>query len=328
MRFKCTYIYLLLLVTGLTVRQSMFLVWEGQQVLITQFGEIVREPITHAGLHFKIPFIQRADFQDRRLLTWEGTSEQVPTGDQRYISVKSVAQWRVEDLSRFIQTVQTIPVARARLDSIINGAVRNVVSSYPLTEVVRLDNRLLEHPLLKDDVAREQNARAVIADERELHTIHARISHGRARLEKRILEAAAREAAMLGISLATVNMKQLSYQELVEHTVSERMISERTRVAEKIRAIGRGEEARIRGKLAFDFQKIVAPAHREAEEIKGAADAEAIRIYSESLELDPKFYTFLRTMDAYRRALPQKQGGLIVSSDSTFFRGLKQEFSE
>lgn len=328
LKLKFTYTYLTLLAIGLIIRDTAFIVWEGQQVLITQFGEIIREPITEAGLHFKIPFIQRADFQDKRFLVWEGGAEQIPTGDQRYISVKTVGLWKIENLSTFIQSVQSIPVARARLDSIITGSLKDIISAHDLVESVRLDNDLFRHPLVADDVLRESSARAAIRDKRELYTIQAKITAGRMVLESKILERARPEAGKLGIELAAINIKQLRYQEVIENVINDRMISERMRVAEKIRAMGRGEEARIRGKIAHELQTITAPANRRAEEMKGEADAEAIRIYAKALELDPKFYSFMRTMDAYRRGLTQQKGELILSSHSPFFDGFKRPYTE
>lgn len=325
---KFTYVYLSLLIVGLIIRDAAFIVWEGQQVLVTQFGEIVRTPIVEAGLHFKLPLIQHAEFQDRRLLVWEGGAEQIPTGDQRYISVKSIGLWRIENLAEFVQTVQTVPVARARLDSIITGAFKDIISAHDLVEAVRMNNDLFRHPLVADDVKRELNARSIIEDKRELYTVQSRIELGRTALERKALIQASAEAHKLGIELITVNIKQLRYQDSIEAVITERMISERMRVAEKIRAMGRGEEARIRGKIANDLQMITAPAHREAEEIKGSADAEAIRLYAAALEADPKFYSFMRTMDAYRRGLTQQKGELILSSKSTFFDGFKPSFSE
>jgi membrane protease subunit HflC len=322
-RYKYTYIFLAFLSVGLLLRGTIFIVWEGEQALVTQFGQIIRRPITDAGIHFKLPLIQIVEVHDKRFLSWSGVSEQIPTGDQRYISVSSAAQWRIADLAIFIQAVQTVPVARARLDSIINGAVRDTVSSYELAEAVRIDNSLFESETILADVARDNLVRSALRDDKELSTVLRQVVVGREALEKSAFDRAAKEAGQLGIEIGALNFKQLKYQESVEHTVYERMISERRRVAEKIRAIGRSEEARIRGRLAKDYQDIIAPAHREAEVIKGAADAEATHLYATAVGAEGDFFTFLRTMDAYKRGVANKNGELFVSSNTSFFKALK-----
>ena len=321
-RFKFTYIYLAMLFVAYTVIDSVFILREGGQALITQWGDIIRQPITNAGVHFKIPFIQRLEWIDKRILSWEGTSDQIPTGDQRYVSVRTVAQWRVRDFATFIQTAETIPHARARLDSIINGEVRNVVSSSAFVEVVRTHNQLLKSEEVLSDVLRINAIKEVMKEQHEVVSVIEPVRYGRSKLERRMLEGARKAADKLGVEVVALNIKQLLYSPQVKNAVFERMITERLQIAEKIRAVGRSEEARIRGRMAKDYQEIVAPAQRRAEEIRGEADAAATRIYGEANDQDRSFFRFLRTLDAYRESVIQNPGEFVLSSKSRFFRAL------
>lgn len=324
-KYKFTYIYMFLLAVVLTVQDSVFVVREGTQALVTQWGEIVRAPITIAGIHFKLPFIQHLERLDLRLIPWEGTSEQIPTGDQRYVSVRAIAQWRIADFSTFIQSAQTVPHARARLDSVINGKVRDVISSHSFIDAVRSNNKMLSQDAVVNDVLRVDAIKQVMEDQHEVVTVLETVQSGRSRLEEMMLVRASVEARKLGIELLTLNIKQLNYQDHVKPSVYERMITERLQIAEKIKAVGRSEEARIRGRMKKDYQAILGPAIRRSEEIRGEVDAEVVRIYAEAIKDEHEFYRFLRTMDAYKEAFAKNRGEFIVSSQSRFFRMLKDD---
>jgi len=148
------------------------------------------------------------------------------------------------------------------------------------------------------------------------------IEIGREQLSQKIVERAEKEVVALGIKLIDVQLRRISYEESVERKVYERMISERQRIAQKIRSIGKGEKAEIEGRLAKDLRKIQSRAYRKAQAVRGKADAESFDIYAKAMNRDPKFYEFIRTMEAYKKSL-KPDSKLLLSSQSEFLKYLK-----
>ena len=285
---------------------ATFRVNEWEQAIVVQFGKIVGEPKVNAGLHFKVPFIQDVRFFDKRILTWDGKPEQVPTKDKKYIWVDTTARWRIVNPVRFLQTVQDERRATRRITSIIEGRTKNIVSKYNLVETVRNTNDILE------------KAVELEGTEEEITNIET-IKVGREKLSQIIGESAREEVGTFGIELIDVLIRRISYEKSVEKKVFDRMISERNRIAERIRSIGKGEEAKITGTLNLDLKTIESEAYRKAKLIKGKADSEAIRIYAEAVKQDPGYYDFIQTLDAYKAALPGK-AKFIISTNSHFFK--------
>jgi membrane protease subunit HflC len=318
--------------------QGSYQVTEGQQVLITQFGRIVGEPVTKAGLHFKMPFIQRARYFDKRILSWDGDPNQIPTKDKKYIEVDTTARWRIADPVKFAQTVHDERGALARLDGILDGITRDQISNNNLIEAVRNTNTILERMQAKQKAASERDAateeaagedgpsaEAVLAAsqvEEEITGEIEPVSVGREKLSEVIASRARTELEALGIDLIDVQLRSIAYESSVEKKVYNRMISERQRIAEKIRSIGKGEEAKIRGKLNLDLKEIESIAYRKSEEIKGRADGEATGIYANSMRQDPEYYSFLRTLEAYKKTVPAS-GEIFLTTDNEFLRLLK-----
>lgn len=300
----------------LLIKGTAFTVNEGQQAIVTQFGQIVREPITEAGLKFKLPLIQDVRYFDKRLINWDGEPAQVPTRDKKFIYVDTTARWRISDPIRFIQTVQTEDHAMQRISSIIDGKIKTIVSNHNLVETVRNTNNILEKIKRSDEEQIED------IDERITGEIET-IEFGRERLSQMIAQEAHKEVESLGIQLIDVLIRRIAYESSVEAKVFERMISERNRIAEKIRSIGKGEEAKIRGQMNLDLKRIESEAYRQAQMIRGRADAEAIEIFSKAAELDPEFFEYSRTLDAYKKTLPNR-ARLLISADSEFFRIMNQ----
>jgi len=147
---------------------------------------------------------------------------------------------------------------------------------------------------------------------------------GRERLSEMIHARAKDKLTDLGIELIDVQLRRIAYEKSVEAKVYDRMISERNRIAEKIRSIGKGEQAKIQGKLNQDLKEIESTAYRKSQEIRGRAEAEAISIYARSLGQDPNFFEFTRTLDAYRKTLKDK-GSFIMSTDSDFLRLMQKK---
>ena len=296
---------------GVLVAGSVFyVVDETQQVMIFQFGQPRGEPITTAGLHFKLPFIQKAIFFDNRFLEWDGDPNEVPTRDKRFIYVDSYARWRISDPLKYYQRLQTERGAQSRLDDILDGETRNVIANHDLIEVVRTSNRVFAVSSGED------------GDDSTPNTIGT-IEQGRAELARLVLEKAQERTADLGIEILDFRFKRLNYVAEVRVEVYSRMISERQRIAERFRSEGAGEAARINGERERDLQVITSEAYRVAQEVKGRADAEAADIYAEAYNRDPEFYQFLKTMEVLKATMDSSTV-LVLSTDSEFLRYLRR----
>jgi membrane protease subunit HflC len=297
-----------LLVLLLVLLDSAYVVSETNQVVVTQFGEPIGGAVTSAGLHFKAPFIQKANFFDKRWLEWDGDPNQIPTKDKKYIWVDTYSRWRISDPLVFFQRVRDERGAQSRLDDIVDGETRNAVANYDLIEIVRSSNRPFE---ITEDAA--------LLD---LSEVVGKIQTGRDKLAKIVLERASKIAPTFGIELKDVQIKRVNYVDEVQRKVFDRMIAERKRIASKYRSEGDGKSAEIRGQKERELKRIVSEAYRKAQEVKGKADAEATKIYAQAYNADPEFYQFLKTLETYRAAL-EKETWLVLSTDSEFFKYLK-----
>jgi membrane protease subunit HflC len=269
---------ILVFVAIIVVSSGLYTVYMSEQVIITRFGKPVGKPIQDPGLHWKRPFIDKANSFEKRILEWDGDPNQIPTLDKKFIWVDTYARWRIEDPLMFFQSVKNEIGAQARLDDIIDSATRDSITNYLLIEVVRNSNRKM----------------AMAETELELTPdVKAKIEWGREKITRKILENAAEKAPQYGIELVDVRIKRINYVEEVRTKVYERMISERTRIAEKYRSEGQGKKAEIEGEMEKELQRITSEAYKTAQEIKGKADAEATRIYAAAFNKDPEFYSFL-----------------------------------
>ena len=286
---------------------TLYTVDQTQQVIITQFGEPIGKPITEAGLRLKKPFIQKANYFEKRLLAWDGLPTQVPTKDKRYIWVDTTARWRIIDPLKFLQTVGSERTALGRLDDIIDSATRNQITRHLLYELVRNSER----KFVETEVSLEIEEKI------------GEVKYGREKISRMILEEASALVLGFGIELIDVRIKRLNYVERVRQGVYARMIAERKRVAEQYRSEGQGKKAEIEGMREKELQKITSQAYRRAQEITGKADAEATKVYAKAYNKDPEFYSFLKTLDTYKRTLDEKTW-LLLTSDSDFYKYLKR----
>jgi membrane protease subunit HflC len=306
----------------IAINGSVYIVPEGRQAIVTEFGKPVGEPVTAAGLHFKMPFTQEVRFVDKRILNWDGFPNQIPTKDKKYIKVDTTARWRIIDALKFIQTVQNEAGAKARLDTILDGHTRDIISGHNLVEAVRNSNDIIGIIADKKETIKEKKKKGESIIEEEISGEIEKIKVGREQLSQMIVKKADEELASLGIELIDVQLRQISYEKSVETKVYERMISERQRIAQKIRSIGKGEKAKIEGRLARDLNKIESLAYKKAQIIKGKAQAKATRIYAKALSKDPKFYDFIKSMEAYKDSI-KKDSKMLLSTDSEFLKYFK-----
>jgi membrane protease subunit HflC len=301
----------------LVASQSYFIVPEGKQAVVTQFGKPVGAPITAAGPYFKLPLIQDVHLFEKRILKWDGDPNQIPTQDKKYIWVDVTARWRIKDALKFLQTVSTVEGGQSRLDDVIDSVVRDLVSSNLLVELVRSADWV--PPEEKGTEEKGTKEEAPPAEDEELPK---RVKLGRQMITRLVLAEASKLTPRYGIELVDVRIKRINYVETVRNSVYRRMISERKRIAAGYRSEGEGKKAEILGTMERDLQEIRSAAYRRAQELRGAADGKATAVYAAAYEKDPEFYSFWRTLDLYRSKLGE-QSSLILTTDADFLRYLK-----
>lgn len=290
---------------------TLYILDESKQAVITQFGKPIGGPITRPGLHIKMPFVQIVHYFEKRLLEWDGHPNEIPTKDKKYIWIDTTARWLIKDPLKFMQTVNNETAAQARLDDIIDAATRDYITSNNLLEAVRDTNTLLSGEKSAGELEVAQSAEAL-----------EKINIGREKILHSILQDVSKTVPQYGIEVVDVRIKRINYIEKVREKVYERMTAERKRAAEQYRSEGQGEKAKIEGLTLKELQSIRSTAYKKAEEIKGRADAEAIKIYAEAYGKDPDFYSFLKTLDTYKNTV-DKETTLILSTEGNYYKYLK-----
>lgn len=294
---------------------AFYTVNEVEQVIVTQFGKPVGDPVTSAGIKMKVPFIQDINPIDKRVLEWDGRPSDMPTKDKLYISVDLFARWRITDPLQYFLRLRDERSAQSRLDDILGSETRNAVAKHELIEIIRTTkDRVPLRDSLLTDAERDLDMGSLVP-----------IQKGRKQVELEIYSAAAEKVRVFGIELLDIRFKRINYNESVRPKIYDRMISERRQIAERFLSEGNGEAARIRGNRVRDLNKIQSEAYRKVEEIRGVADAKASEIYARAYNQSPEavaFYEFTRTMQAYRSIISQGTT-MVLSTDSDLFRFLK-----
>jgi membrane protease subunit HflC len=302
----------LLIIVGIllliVLRGAFYVVKEPEQVVITQFGKPVGDPVSTPGLKVKIPLVQKVHRFDKRFLEWDGAANELPTKDKRFIWVDTYARWKITDPLLFFQRLRDERGAQTRLDDILDGETRNAIANHELVELIRSTNR--------ESVTSEFDR-----DETQLDDIQ----FGRDVIRKEVLAAAQSRTSDLGIEILDIQFKRIKYVEEVSRKVYERMIAERRRIADRFRSEGEGEASRIQGEKDRELQRIQSEAYKEAREIKGRSDALATNIYAAAYNRSPdsrSFYQFLKTMEIYDNTL-DAETTIIMSTDGEFYKYLK-----
>ncbi|QJD28819.1 protease modulator HflC [Methylococcus geothermalis] len=292
---------------------SAYTVDQTQQVIVTQFGRPVGEPITDPGLHFKLPFVQQVNRFDKRYLAWDGPMVEMSTKDKTYIQVDTFARWRITDAMRYYLRLRDERSAQSRLEDILGSETRTAIARHELIEVVRSDK--VRQPLRDEGLA---------AQLPEVGLRPTRV--GRQQIEKDVFESAAPKLAEFGIELLDVRFKRLNYNPEVLERIHQRMISERLQIAQRFRSEGEGEAARIAGNKERDINEIASTAYKRVQEIVGEADAKATGIYAKAYTQRPEaaeFYRFLKSMETYRRII-DRDATIVLSTRSDLFSLLKR----
>ncbi len=300
---------ILLIIIGVGLYSSIFIVNETEQVIKTRFGKPIGSAITNPGVHFKIPVLDVLHYFDKRYLEWDGRPNQIPTKDKRFIWVDTYARWHITDPLKFYQRLYNEQGAHSRLDDIIDGETRNAVASHDLIEIVRKSNResMIDSTALDEIIKLEE------------------IDVGREKIGDMILENSQKRCADLGIEILDFEFKRINYVQEVQEKVFERMISERKRIADRYRSEGQGEASRIEGERERELLRIRSEAYRTAQEIKGKADAEATAIYNQAYNQSSEsrdFYQFMKTMETYLTTIDSTTT-VMLSTDGDFYKYLK-----
>lgn len=298
---------LLILLSG-----SIYRVMEWEQVIVTEFGRRVGDPVVEPGIHFKKPFIQKITRFDKRVLEWDGREAEMPTRDKLFVVIDTFARWKITDAGKFFERLRDERSATSRLDDILGGEARSAVARHDLIEIIRTTRD--RQPAASTDgggpVAKFDPIRI-----------------GRPGIEHEIYNAAKPKLAEFGIDLLDVRFKRVNYNPSVETRIYERMISERQQIAERFRSEGAGEAARILGDMEREVNTIKSTAYKQVQTIAGEAEAKSTAIYATAYNSSPaaaEFYRFLKTLDTYKTSL----GGdttAILSTSSPLLRYLQDD---
>ena len=292
---------------------SIYTINEAEQAVVTQFGKPVGGAVTDAGLHFKTPIIQTVIKFDKRILEWDGSANEIPTLDNKYIFIDAFARWRISDALQFYKSAKNEMLAQSILDDILDGAVRDEIANRTMVEIVRSSDRVM---VIQDVESSSVNVNNKVIED---------FSAKGARLEivESILESVSKRLLELkmGIEILDVQLKRINYTSQVQEQVFKRMISGQNQIAEKYRAQGQGKKQEILGMQVQRKKEIISGAYLESQKIKGEADANATRIYADAYGKSPEFYNFIKTLETYSNTLDSSTQ-FILSTDNHYLKYL------
>lgn len=295
-----------------------YIINEGEQAVVTRFGKIVSSTTT-SGLKVKIPVIDNVVKYPKKILSWDGEAQRVPTKENQFIWVDSTARWKIVDPVKFYEAVKTVQNAQYRLNEILDSNVRTIISENNLTEAVRSTNKINKVKAQEQVVVKVDN----IADAESLRNLtntttkQEKISIGRDGLSQMMLNEANKFVGAYGIQIIDLIIRQIKYSKDLTQSVYQRMIKEREQIAEAYRSYGSGQNAMWLGKAENEKKQILSSAYAKSEEIKGKADAQASTIYSDSYSSNYEFFKLWRTLDSYKQTLVNTNK--ILSTDNPYF---------
>jgi len=285
-----------LIVVLIVLNASFYTVDMREQVIITQFSQVIGKPVTDPGLHWKTPFIQKVNRFPKQVLEWDGPVATMTTGEKLFIEVDCFARWRISDPLIFFQKLTDLRTAQSRLDTFIGGATRDVVAANDFLEMVRSTKD--RKPVIDPSIAADRTGSAI-------GTLPA-IKIGREKLERMILEKAKPTVVSLGVELLDVRFKRINLTSGISASTYQRMISEREQIAERYRSEGKGEAAKILGNRDRELNRIESEAYKKIQEIEGAADAKATELYAKAYNQTPdaaELFEFLKSMDTLKKTI-------------------------
>ena len=307
--------WVLLAVAAFAASGSFYTLLETEQAIITEFGKPVGQPVTSAGLHFKMPIVQDVNLVSKQILEWDAQRSEMPTRDKLYISVGMFARWRVTKPLEYFRRLRDERSAQSRLDDILGSETRNAIAKHDLIEVIRTTKD--RKPLRDEVLTPSTGGYGTIG-------VLQPIQKGRTAIEHEIRDAAKTKLAELGVELLDVRFKRINYNPSVVEKIYERMISERQQIASRFRSEGEGEAAKILGDRERDLSVIESEAYETVQKVRGDADAKATAIYAAAYSQTAEsrnLYAFVKTMDTYKQVLSENDT-LVLSSRSDLYRFL------
>ena len=316
-RLLTTAVVIIVLLVIFIILGPFYILVEGQQSVVTRFGKII-DVQDQSGLKLKMPLIDNVVYYPKKVLSWDGAAQRIPTKENQFIWVDTTARWRISDPAKYYETVNTIDNGLLRLNDILDSSVRTIISENYLNEAVRTTNQINEITV-EEDVQSLDSAE----DAEQLRNLTAtqtkqeNIRIGREQLSARMNIQAEQFTSGFGIELIDIIIRQIRYSDDLTESVYQRMIKERNQIAEAYRSYGRGQLAQWQGKTESEQRAILSTAYAESEAIKGVADAEAAKIYSDAYEADPEFFNLWRTLESYRKTIPDLDK--VLSTDMEYF---------
>ena len=317
-KFGTAIIVILVLVIGIFIAGPFFIIHEGEQAVVVQFGRIKENGVvTSAGLHLKIPVIDEVHRFSKKIISWDGEPMSMHTAERLEIFVDVTARWRISDPRVFYEAVRTMSVANDRLSQVIESAVRTIVVANPLIESVRNSNIIMELPAgvsgQGDDIEAEIAAL-------QSGSGHEPIVRGRRQLAEEMLARSRQMVPQYGIELIDVVTRQIRYSPALTENVYNRMVSERNQIAQFYRSDGEGRKAEWIGRMESERMSLLSAAYQQAQTIMGEADAEAARIYAGAYSQNRAFFEFWRAIESYRATMQNLDK--TMSTDMDYFRYL------
>lgn len=312
-----TAVIIIVVVAIFVILGPFYILIEGNQAVVTRFGKII-DVQENSGLKLKMPLIDNVVYYPKKVLSWDGAAQRIPTKENQFIWVDTTARWRISDPAKYYETVNTIDNGLLRLNDILDSSVRTIISENYLNEAVRSSNQI-------NEITVEEDVQSVDSDEdaEQLRNLTATQSNqeairiGREGLSQRMNIQAMQFTDAFGIELIDIIIRQIRYSDDLTESVYQRMIKERNQIAEAYRSYGRGQLAQWQGKTESEEKVILSSAYAESETIKGVADARAAAIYNEAYEADPEFFDLWRTLESYRKTIPNLDK--ILSTDMEYF---------
>lgn len=299
-----------LLILVVVVFGPFYILNEGEQAVLVRFGQIV-EVKQDAGIGIKVPFVDNVLIYTKKVFSWDGEAQLMPTSEKQFIWVDTTARLRIKDPKTFYAKLTTLENANTRITAVIESAVRTVVAENSLSAAVRNTN------IINESKSQETIALSDIKVEQQPVL---KASEGRRALSKKMLDSAKPILDLFGIEIIDLLIRQIRYSDQVTQNVYERMISERNQKAQEFRSIGEGQKKEWDGKTDSEQMAIMSEAYRQAETIKGEADAKAAKTYSDAYRKDPEFFAFWRAMESYRKTMDKFD--MTLSTDMDYFRYL------
>ncbi|MBK5199964.1 MAG: protease modulator HflC [Spirochaetaceae bacterium] len=316
-KFWTTIIIASVLIVIFLLLGPFYIIQQGEQAVVTRFGKIVNTSDL-PGLKFKVPVVDSVLIYPKKILSWDGEAQRIPTKENQFIWVDTTARWQITDTAKYYETVKTLSNGISRLNDILDSTIRTIISENYLNEAVRNTNKI-------NNITVDENVQSLgnLQDAENLRNLtktsstQKDIAIGREGLSKKMLTVATKFTDTYGITLIDIIIRQIRYSDDLTQSVYQRMIKERNQIAEAYRSYGQGQLAQWEGKTESEQKNISSAAYAQSEEIKGVADATATKIYSDAYEVDPYFFRLWRTLESYKKTLP----GLnkIMSTDMKYF---------